>query len=220
MDHIQTFIPDILPGTSLKEEWMNDHLEFVTEHEDNPDYLFVYSDGSCTEENGKRRTGYGVVRYTMGETVFESQGAIGEHVEAYNAEMTGLRAAAEEVRRRMEDETITHKPNCIIFYADNTTALTRIFQAKPSKAQEHSREFRKTICRLIHDNDDIKIVLSWCPGHCGITGNEKANQLAKSGALLRPYNRRHKSLSFVEGLHKREMGETWKHHWVNTLNTP
>ena len=73
-------------------------MEFVTEHEDDPNYLFVYSDGSCTDENGKRRTGYGVVGYTKGEVAFETQGAIGKHVEAFDAEISGLRAAAEEVR--------------------------------------------------------------------------------------------------------------------------
>jgi hypothetical protein len=56
--------------------WTDDHIEFTTEHEDNPNSLFVYSDGSKTMEEGRTLTGFGTVGYTAGEMVFERKGII------------------------------------------------------------------------------------------------------------------------------------------------
>ena len=68
-------------------EWRDNHLNFVTDLEDNINFLFVYSDGSLMEHRGRRKTGYGLVGYNKGEIVFEWNGTLGKHAEVYNAEM-------------------------------------------------------------------------------------------------------------------------------------
>jgi ribonuclease HI len=166
-DQVQIFAPENSPGLSLKESWMNDHLEFITENEHNPDYLFVYSDGSCSESKGIRKTGFGVVGYSEGKVVFENKGALSEHMEAYDTEMAGLNAAAEQISATLGDESHLSKPNRVVIYADNTAALTRIIQANPGKAQTHSSNFRKIISRLLTEHENLQITLSWCPGNTG-----------------------------------------------------
>jgi hypothetical protein len=42
-DRIQIYLLDDAPGSSYQKEWTDDHLEFTTEHKENPDILFVYS---------------------------------------------------------------------------------------------------------------------------------------------------------------------------------
>ena len=74
-DRVKIFTPPTTPGVSVKEQWRDDHINFVTELEDNDDFLFVYSDGSLMEQGGRRRTGYGLVGYNKGEIVFERSGA-------------------------------------------------------------------------------------------------------------------------------------------------
>jgi hypothetical protein len=60
------------PGESHKRTWTDDHLEFINEIEDDPEYLYVYTDGSLREAEGKRSAGYGVVGYAI-------HGATGKH---------------------------------------------------------------------------------------------------------------------------------------------
>src|SRR5258708_1615235 len=49
-----------LTGNSFKDQWKDNHLNFMAENDDNPDFLFVYSDGLLTEQRGRRRTGFGL----------------------------------------------------------------------------------------------------------------------------------------------------------------
>jgi len=49
---VKIFIPTNLSGKSVKEEWANNHIELTTEEENN-DILFVYSDGSLSEREGR-----------------------------------------------------------------------------------------------------------------------------------------------------------------------
>ncbi len=51
-DRVKIFIPTNLSGKSVKEEWANNHIELTTEEENN-DILFVYSDGSLSEREGR-----------------------------------------------------------------------------------------------------------------------------------------------------------------------
>ncbi len=53
-DRIRVFIPKNLSGKSVKEEWADTHLEFMTEEEGNKDTLLIYSDGSLSERKGKQ----------------------------------------------------------------------------------------------------------------------------------------------------------------------
>src|SRR5260370_27142023 len=79
LDRVKIFTPDNQPGASAKEEWANAHIELITELEDQHEHLFIYSDRSVTEKNGKRTLGFGIVGYNQGEKVFAHKEALGEH---------------------------------------------------------------------------------------------------------------------------------------------
>ncbi len=169
-----------------QDSWKDDHINFVTENDENPEFLFVYSDGSLTEQRGRRRTGYGIVAYNKGQIVFEKNGALGEHTEVFDAEMAGLHMAAETMRDFLLAEPHHLKPSNIIFYADNAGSITRIFNGAPGKVQSHLRAFRRTIRKILKEQDGIRIAISWCPGHSGISSNNATDALAKTGAHLLP----------------------------------
>ena len=193
-------MPPTTPGVSIKEQWRDNHINFITEFEDNDNFIFVYSDGSLTEQGGRRRTGYGLVGYNKGEIVFKRNGALGEHAEVYDAEMMGIRTAAEDTWTYINAESTLPKPYNVIFYADNVGTIDRIFDGKPGKGQAHSRAFRKTIGKILNSNNDTRVAISWCPSHSGIIGNEEADDRAKSGARLTPIDPKYKTQSYVAGL--------------------
>src|SRR5258708_25467052 len=209
-EYVQIFTPLTEPGRSSKDSWRDDHNNFIAENEENPEFLFVYSDGSLTEKGGRRRTGYGVVAYNKGLKVFKRSGALGEHTEVFDTEMMGLHVAAEATREFLLAEPPHLKPPNIIFYADNAGSITRIFDGAPGKVQAHSRAFRKTIRKIIKEQDNVRIAISWCPGHSGIIGNDAADDLTKSGVQLTPTEPGHKTQAYVAGLRKRELLEAWR----------
>jgi len=168
--------------------------------------------------DGRRRSGYGVIGYAQGHEVFRQGKALGEHTKVYNTKMVGLQAAAEETRRYILDEQTETKSERIIFYADNLAAITKIFEGAHGKVQQHSKAFRRAIGMILCTNTETKIAISWCPGHSSIIGNEEADKLAKSALLLNPMNPNYRTQAFVGTLHKRELLEEWRFRWMNTPN--
>ena len=162
-DCVQIFTPPTEPGNSFKDQWKDDHLNFMAENDDNPNFLFIYSDSLLTEQRGRRRTGFGLIGYIKGHKVFEKNRALREHAEVFDAEMAGIQMAAEETRRYLSAEPLSLKPSNIIFYTDNMGAINRIFDGALGKAQDHSRTFQKTIRKILNDQDDIRFTISWCP---------------------------------------------------------
>ena len=140
-DHVQIFSPLTEPGNSFKDQWRDDHINFMTENDDNPNFLFIYSDSSLTDQRGRRGTGFGLVGYNRGQKVFEKNGALGEHTKVFDAEMAGIQMAAEETRKYLSAEPLSPKPSNIIFYGDNMETINRIFDGALGKAQAHSRTF-------------------------------------------------------------------------------
>src|SRR5260221_1693139 len=135
LERVQTFLPTNIQGESVKEQWTDDHIEFITENEDNPNFLVIYSDGSLTNKDGRRQTGYRVAGYYLGKRVFERKGALGEQAKVYNTEMTGLSEAREAAKSFIINGEWTQQPTQIVFYADNTAAISHIYKGTPGKAQ-------------------------------------------------------------------------------------
>ena len=114
---------------------------------------------------------------------------------------------------------ITPSPSRIIISSDNTGALQQIFQGSPGKAQASSTAFRSNILNLLDQHANLCIALTWCPGHFDIEGNERADELAKSGSHLIPKHPNYKLISYIGSLHKCEIGEEWIHRWTNSHTT-
>ena len=148
-DLIQIFTPPMIHRKSFKDDWRDDHNNFVAENKENPKFLFTYSDRSLTEQRG-RRTGYSIIAYNKGQKVFKRSGALGEHTEVYDAEMMGLCMAADATRDYLLAEHPHPKPSNIIFYSDNVGSITRIFDGALGKAQAHLRAFVTNCTGLCH----------------------------------------------------------------------
>ena len=93
--------------------------------------------------------------------------ATGKHCTNYRAEVEALLQAASIVLKSKHEEA-----DQVVFLTDALSALQALQNDKlpnlTSALQEVARSRR--------------VVLQWIPAHCGVSGNEQADFLAKKGA--------------------------------------
>jgi ribonuclease HI len=140
-------------------------------------WIHVYTDGSAT--NAVANGGAGVhVRSPEGHSTTASI-PTGKHCSNYSAEVQALMQAASMIH-----DTTSECPQ-VVFLSDALSVLEALAGAKHPRLMEKLQDIAKT----------RRVVLQWVPAHCGIPGNEAADQLAKLGAREeQPDN----SVSFAE----------------------
>jgi hypothetical protein len=74
----------------------------------------------------------------------------------------------------------------ITFYMDNTSAISSILDTSAHPCQAASLAFRKAARCLLCAHPDLRMTVTWCPGHVGIPGNKRADILAKLAVSLEP----------------------------------
>ncbi|TDL14387.1 hypothetical protein BD410DRAFT_689902, partial [Rickenella mellea] len=102
----------------------------------------------------------------------------------YGGEAVGLLLGAELLRQ----ETDPFASVC--FCTDNQAAILSAGNYRPGSGRFILEWFRDTLDRAKTKNGNFACQLMWTPGHCGIEGNEMADDLAKQAALGHSSNRR------------------------------
>ena len=72
----------------------------------------------------------------------------------------------------------------IHIFADNAAAILAINDPKPGPAQFFALKFHHTIKPLLDRDPNLTITVAWCPSHCDIRGNDRADELAKAATSL------------------------------------
>jgi hypothetical protein len=72
----------------------------------------------------------------------------------------------------------------IYIFADNAAAILAITDPKPGPAQFFAFKFHHTIKPLLDGDPNLTITVVWCPSHCDIRGNDRADELAKAATSL------------------------------------
>ena len=131
----------------------------------------MYTDGSATD--AVQDGGAGSIIYLPDGDTIESATATGKHCTNYAAEVKALSQGAQAIL----DIVGNHKED-VVFLTDSKSVLDAL-------AGHGEHELRVKLSKLIESR---RVVLQWIPAHCGISGNEKADELAKRGANMQQEN--------------------------------
>jgi ribonuclease HI len=177
---VQVYLPPNTHKVSHKSAWAKAHKDFVTQYGGDSSYLFVYCDGSERQVGRLRRSGYGAVGYCNREVVFEVKGKMKDGAKLFKAETHAFRMAIAEV---LQGKYIAQRPTRLLIFGDDIGSIERLTLPRPIRGQHYSGRFRKHLANVLLRDHPLETVISWCPGHCGIIGSDRADYLAKMDSL-------------------------------------
>jgi hypothetical protein len=67
---------------------------------------------------------------------------------------------------------------------DNSAAAGAIFDPKPQPGQLYAAKFHWRMVKFLNDNSTRTVEINWCPSHCKIQGNDRADELAKEATQM------------------------------------
>lgn len=179
----------------------------------NPNTLYLYTDSSKINKSGFYRVGAATVAYFQGNEIETGKMGLGGHAEVFDAEMAALSLAASKASDFHRDFlNITH----ITIFSDSAASIKAITDPQPSSAQYYMLSFHNYIRPLLTNNANLSIAVSWCPSHCDILGNERADELAKEATSLESQASFSTTQSNTKRRSKRAALLLWQQEWKAT----
>lgn len=166
-------------SNKTKEQAAKEFLEWYNSH----DGIVVFSDGSKDEQH---RVGCGAAIFDQGAEISHLYDSLTD-AEVYDAEAIAALRGLRKATRLNENKSITV---CL----DNTAVL-RTLAGRPAKS---SIATFKAIRRLATN----RVSFRWVPGHTGIFGNERSDELAKLGCSK-------DTISMPTAAHIRRVAREW-----------
>ncbi|KAG8728338.1 hypothetical protein FRC10_005060 [Ceratobasidium sp. 414] len=178
---LQTCLPE--PGASAPEKKARITLikRKVVQASHAPQTMAVFTDGSKRIKKGCRKVGAGYSIVHRDTELTKGHRSLGPRSDIYNAEIFALALAATQAVR-----TAPPSVEKISFFSDNRAAITSILDLKPHPAQAASIIFRCAIDSFLEKDPSFSVDVTWVPGHAGIKGNERADNLANQAGSLVP----------------------------------
>ncbi|GAA6045705.1 hypothetical protein JCM8097_006456, partial [Rhodosporidiobolus ruineniae] len=138
--------------------------------------LAAFSDGSELEGGW---TGTGLAVRLEEDLWADRKETLGQYRGVYEAELFGIYLAISSIPQLFPIPSTTASLHIL---ANNTSALTAPADPRPTPSQSTRLATRAALRHARTARPNVSIHLTWVPGHVGIEGNERADELAKEGA--------------------------------------
>ena len=195
----------IMISDNSKDDTAKAHTQQVARLLADKKNIIAYSDGSMCQD----KVGTGAVIYIPGLPAIELSIPMGCQVEVYDAELLGIKIAANKALHTIKSNGWKRK-NVWIF-VDNQAAIRRVTSLHHGPGQEIAIEIANISNQLKTLHCDL--LIQWVPGHTSIPGNEKADELAKHATEQQPPREYQTSLSYLKRVVRGKMIEEWKDWW-------
>ena len=169
-------------------------------------WMHAYTDGSAS--NGTSKAGFGVyMKFPDGRT-YDHCDACGELCSNYEAEIIALTSATELTFQYFS--RCDHQAVNVVIFTDSLSALQAL--------ENYSSSQDRDICRLAQSLNklltsyDVQVTLQWIPGHEDVSGNERADRLAKEGSKKEQYEKQC-SYQTVKKMIKNNSKKAWMNRW-------
>ncbi|KAB5587436.1 reverse transcriptase from mobile element jockey protein [Ceratobasidium theobromae] len=143
--------------------------------------------------------------------VDSSGGALGPNHTSYDAECY---AVADGITRA--SQLAAHTPVYLLhIVTDNAGMLQGLLSSKPKGAPSSVDRAAREICDLASRHEYLDLLLSWCPAHHRVPGNERADAIAKRYATMPPTPAFAVSTDRIRWEAKERLLADWKTHWLS-----
>ena len=192
-----------IPGIEMKDnhtdtEMKNLTLEYLHSNYPSETYTHVYTDGSA--EDAIRNGGGGVFIKYANEHSENFSFSTGKNSTNYRAEASAILFAAKTLNQS------EHISESTVILTDCKSVLQSLMSS------EENQILRDTKKELNSLQEKTSLTLQWIPSHCGIIGNEKADELSKSGSKM---DQESNPINYKEA--KTIIKSTFKEKWKKTL---
>ncbi|KAB5587865.1 Reverse transcriptase from mobile element jockey protein [Ceratobasidium theobromae] len=169
----------------------------------------LYTDGSCYSQDGTRHTGWGWCLQLGSEEIDHAGGALGPNHTSYDAECCALAEGVARVAR------LAHQTPLYLLHivSDNAGMLQGLLSSKPKGAPSSLDRAARDICDLASQHAQMDLLLSWCPAHHQVPGNERADAIAKAHTTTTPTPAFSVSTDRIRWEAKERLLAEWEVHW-------
>ena len=168
-----------------------------------------YTDGSQGTIEGEKQCSAAYCRLATPTAIAAADSwNLGGRIEVADAEVFAVAKVLEAIRYGTEKlPNNVPKPVPIIIFVDSQAAILRIRNPGNNRWARKIQQMAKALW------DIATVGIYWCPGHCGVYGNDVADSLAKGAIETRPCPEAYTSYSHIKRLAKAQALQHWQELW-------